>query len=234
VPTARSLITDSLMAIGQYGSNQTPTPEDAQLGVRTLQRLLDSWSNDNLQIWTTADATVTTTSGDADYSTSEWSNTRVPVTIQNIWLRNSPIDVPLSSMTEQEYNEIPDKAIQGTPREYMWKRVVHDYSGDNPVDDVTADDLRGTLYLYPTPDAAYPLHIMGRLTLVQTLTLDSWLVFPPGVALCKFFGIDPKPDLVHSAGVAKAALEAANFVPSRLDTGLPVMGERYFRITERL
>jgi hypothetical protein len=223
-----------MMAMGQLGQDQTMTAADANLGVRHLQRLLDSWSNDNLQIWTTADATVATVSGTTSYATNTWSNTRVPVTIQNVWLRDSSIDFPLYEISEQEYDAIPAKSTQGLPEAYFFERFIHDYSDDAPPDDVTADDLRGIIYLYPTPNKAYTLHIVGRLSMGNAVTLDSTLVFPPGgelmvmeclaVSLGKFYGIPLTQELMRSASQARKALEPTNHRAPRLATGLPGSG----------
>ncbi len=234
------------MACGQYGQDQAPSAADGQLALRELQRLLDSWSNDNLTVWTTVDMSETTVAGTASYDFTGFdldgvtpataADQRVPVSLQNVWI-DTP-DYKLTQLTELEYDAIYDKTIRGRPAFYFYKRYVHVYANDPvPPDEPTPNDLRGTLYLYPTPDQAYTVHAMGRLPLGVALTLDSTLVFPPGyehavvrnlaVTLCDFFGIDPKPSLVQSAINAREALAVHNFVAGKLDTGLPIYPKMY-------
>lgn len=230
--TARDLVTDALMACGQYGQGQAPSAADAALGVRVLQRLLDSWSNDGFVVWTTADMTVATVAGDEAYDFTEFdidgvapatvNDYRVPVNIQNVWLRDDTIDLPLDEIHEAEYDAIPDKAVQAVPCKYMWKRYVHNYAHDDvPPDEPTPNDLRARIYLYPAPNKAYTLHVKARLTLQHGLGLDDAIVMPPGsermivqnlaVELCDFFGIDPKPGLMQSASTAYEQMKTSNY-----------------------
>lgn len=219
--TARDLITDALYDSGAYGQGDSLDPMDAQRSVRAMQRMLDSWSNDNLAIYTTTDATVPCVAGTASYATATWTPTTRPVTIQNAYLRSGTLDYKLSLIAELEYDELPDKTTQGLPCKLFYK----------------ADAATGTAYLYPTPDAAYTLHVVGRLPLASALTLDTVLTLPPGyeraivknlaVELCDTFGIDARGSLAQSAADSYRALVSTNFVPGKLKTGLPSYGKSY-------
>lgn len=215
--TARVLITDAMFANGSYGRGDTLQAADAQLGLRTLQRMADSWSNDNLQIPYTALTTETTVASTANYPLSGFTPTTRPVSIQNVWL-DANIDEPLESLTEEEYNNIPVKTITGIPTHYFYKP-----SGSS-----------GTFYLYPTPNGAYALNVQGRYQLSAGTTLDTDIVLPPGyeaalvaglgVALCDYHGIDVKPSLMQQSINAKNAVARTNHRTPKMALCLPGTG----------
>ncbi len=212
--TAREVISDALTAATVLAKDESLHPADAALGLRWLQRMMDSWSNDNLMIYATGEATKLLAVGTASYALSGFTPSTRPVTIANAWLDSVP-DVPLIDMTEEEYDSIPDKTLQGIPLRYFYKPTA----------------TSGTVYLFPVPNQADTLHINGRYPLASGLTLDSVLSFPPGyedaivlnlaVKLAPLFDVQVSGDLRMQASSARDALITTNYVPGLMQLNLP-------------
>jgi hypothetical protein len=214
----RDLIYDAMAACGVNGRGETPADSDAQLCLRRLRRMIDSWANDNLTVYNTTAGTMTLTANTASYSTTLLSSGR-PVTIQNAYLTRQGIAYPLRMVSEQEYNGIADKSAQGLP-----SVVFYDPSYPN-----------GTFYFYPVPDAADVVTVNGRFPLMtSSIFLATALSLPPGyeAALCDnlavdispSFGVTPSATLVKEAKLSRSALKTTNQVPPTLRTALPGAG----------
>lgn len=210
----RDLIYDAMAACGANGRGETPADADAQLCLRRLRRMIDSWANDNLTVFNTTAGTLPLTVGTNNYSTASLSSGR-PVTIQNAYLVRSGISYPLEIVSETEWNGIPDKSSQGLPRIFY-------YEPSYP---------NGVCYFYPTPDAADVVTINGRYPLLtSSIFLATPLLLPPGyeAALCDnlavdiagSFGIKPSDALIRDAKISRNALKTTNNVPPMLSTGM--------------
>lgn len=216
--TARDLITDAAYASGALGQDQSISAADAALCLRALQRMVDSWSNRNLTVYTVAESTFSCVGGTVSYATSAWTPTTRPVSIQNIWLRQGTIDYPIPEITKEEYDEIPNKSAEGLPMCAMYLPAA----------------TTGTLYFYPTPDTTYAVKVNGRFPLASGMTLDTVISLPPGyeaallanlaVEIGPYFGAQPNAVMMQKANETLDALALTNFVPQVLDTGLPGTG----------
>lgn len=213
----RDLIYDALFACGAHGQGDVPSDADAQLCLRRLQRMVDSWANDNLTVYNTVAGTMSLVAGTNAYSTTLLSTGR-PVTIQNAYLTRQQIDYPLTQLTEEEWNAIAYKVPQGLSSVFY-------YSPGHP---------DGTFYFYPTPSDPDVVTVNGRYPLAVGLALTTTLSLPPGyeAALCDSlavdiapsFGVQPSAVLTRSATMARDVLKSTNFVPGVMQTGLPGSG----------
>lgn len=212
--TARELIYDAMTAAGILGQGDVaPSAADAQIGLRRLQRMLDSWSVDNLMVYATTQETITLSAGDGTYTTSNLSTNTRPVDVEPAFIRLSGTDYPLRRATRQEYAGLGYKTSEGIP--YM---VWYEPS-------MTA----GAFTFYPVPNETMTAYFNVRRVLASSLTLDTSFSLPPGyekaiadnlaVELCAGgFGAQPSQFLVEAARNGKYVLKRANFVPPLLST----------------
>ena len=215
--TVRDLISDALFAVGALGSGESLDASDAEMCLRRLQRLIGSWANETLLAYATIPGTMPLTSGTASYSTTLLSTGR-PTTIDNLFLRLDGIDYPCDPLTEAEYNVQSYKTVAGLPAGYYYNAAYPN----------------GTFYFYPTPNAAYVAHVSVREPLTATLTLDSVWALPEGyegmicdalaVDCASSFGKTPAQTLLRSAAASRQRLQATNYVPEVMHTGLPGSG----------
>lgn len=72
--TVRDLVTAALQDIGVLAGTQTPSADDASIAIGSLNRLIDSWSLDRLQIFTVTRSLLTLLSGQSEYLLGEGLN----------------------------------------------------------------------------------------------------------------------------------------------------------------
>jgi hypothetical protein len=216
VATVRDLIRDALFACEALGQDESVSAADSQLGMRILQRMLDTWSNRNLAVYATATSTITTTGGTASYATSSWSPTTRPVSIQNVYVRQNGVDEPVTVVPQEVYDSVPYKSAQGLPEIAFYKPSAS----------------AGTIYLYPIPDSAYTVYVNGRFPLAASIGLDTEITLPPGyeaaivsnlaIKLCPYFGVkNVSPALQQEAFESYDAIARLNFVPPVLQHNFP-------------
>ncbi len=237
--TVSDLITDAIAAIGEGGIGTNLSAADAGVALRELRRMLGTWANDGLMVYATSERSFDTVAGEAAYSTSLISTQTEtvnpdnsvttnpaaatdgrPASIQNIFVRQSDTDYPLSSITEPAYDALAYKPATGLPAYYFYKPTFPN----------------GTFYFYPTPDQAYTVHIKGRYELMDPLTLSTGISLPPGyedaivsslgIRLCPYFGLRPTQELLAASRAAKYWLQTVNYQPIEMspltsDNGLP-------------
>lgn len=210
--SVETIIQDAMFAAKVLGQDQTPQAGDLQLALRILNRMLDSWANDNLMVYTTTTQTFTMTPGTASYSTSLLS-TR-PVSIAAMRVRMSDVDYPVNFIDLDAWNAIPFKQAASIPTNCF-------YEPSYP---------NGMMNFYPTPQAAYTCYVDTRDTF-SGLVLNSLLQMPPGyegaivdnlaVLLYPSFRNGETPrDLRAAATESKAALKRTNYQPLVMDVGI--------------
>lgn len=216
--TVRDLITDALFSIGALGQGESLNANDAALCLRRFTRMLGTWANENLMVYTTTEGTMTLSGGTAAYSTTTLSSGR-PTTVSHLFLRDSGIDYEIEIVDEGTYDAISYKASQGLPA-ICW------YEASYP---------NGAFTFYPTPDKAYVAHIKGRYPLMTgTITLDTSLSLPEGyeAALCDnlavnvapSFGISAPAEVRQMALNGKEWLKVTNHVPLEMVPTLAATG----------
>jgi hypothetical protein len=214
VSTARELIYDAMTAAGILGQGDVaPSNADAQIALRRLQRMLDSWSVDNLMVYSTTQETITLSAGDPSYTTSNLSTSSRPVDLEPAFIRLSGTDYPLHRVTRQEYADIAYKASEGMPTVVWYEPTM----------------TAGAFLFYPTPSETMTAYFNVRRVLASSLTLDTSFSLPPGyetaivdnltVELCGGgFGAQVTQEMRDAAFRSKAILKRQNFVVPMLWT----------------
>lgn len=209
--TGRDLVTEALKLIGSYAPGESLDASDAQDGLSTINRMIDSWSTEGLLIFAeTRETPLTLTPGTATVTmgTSGDITTR-PMAISRALLRDetsSPAaEYPIHILTLARWTEIIQKDTQS----------------DYPTD--LYDDggyPQRTLTLYPVPSASHKLVLFTMRPLTTIASLDTSLSLPPGyeralvfngaIELAPGYG-RPVPDIVmDTAFESKASIKRAN------------------------
>jgi hypothetical protein len=205
--TGATLVEDALLEASILGLGEVVSAEDQTLGLRILNRMLDSWANENLMIYSTANDTFSMTPAQNSYSTSLLASGR-PVSIASIYVTNSNIDYEIDLIDEQTYDAIPFKQVSAIPN-------VCFYDAGMP---------NGTLNFYPAPSGSFTCTVHSRVPLAGTITAATTVTLPPGyekaiidnlaVELCRPFTRKAAlPDLAQAAMVAKKVLKRNNYEP---------------------
>src|SRR5262245_50654620 len=108
--TAIDIVTEALAILGEIGEG-TPTPsaDATDQGLKSFGLLLKSWGTQP-HLWLPADATVTPLLATASYTL-----TPRPLRVLSMRRRVSSVDTPLTALSRQEYNDLPNKSQTGTP-----------------------------------------------------------------------------------------------------------------------
>lgn len=203
--TALDLINDACAHIGEYATDTALSDSDAQLCLRALQRMLDSWANEKLVVYSTSEESFSTAASTTRYTSASLSSGR-PVKIEGMFVRSDSVDYPITLIPREVYDSFTAKSTTGMP----------EYCYVNPAMTLTMD-------LYPTPDAVYTVYVRSRRVLASGLALATSISVPPGyelaivtnlaIAIAPMFGGAVKTETAEAARSSKAALKLTNYTP---------------------
>lgn len=195
------------------GQDQSPTASDAQVVLRRLNRMLDSWGNETQMIYATTTESFTMTAGVATYASTLLTSGR-PIAITSMYVSLSDIDYMVDLIDEQTWQSITYKPTTGIPTSCFPDRAF-------PTE---------TLSFYPTPYAAFTCYVSGNQPLSGAITLATTLSLPKGyekaivdalaVDICPSFYKQATPQMVADAVQSRTVLQRTNYVPLIMDTGL--------------
>lgn len=244
LPTVLEIITDALVEMMAIGVGETATADDANTGLRALNRLVDQWGAERLNIaglstyaLAITGATTATTYAVGSGLSGVYTNPVLPIPpptdIVQMWVRDAsltpPLDIACRKLTPNEYNAIPQKALTG-PRPLAW------YYDRTPIPGETA--VSATVTLWPVPTTALTLLFYYPRTTSEFVNFTDVIYLPYGyremlvknlaVKLCPSFGRPVSPDLRDEAERAIAIVKRSNIKPvltqfeagAGLDTGI--------------
>lgn len=213
--TTRQLICDALQIIGAVNALGDLSPEDAELGRRTINRLLDQWNTDRARVYGDRIITGTISAGTQPQTvgpdSTNFTVTPRPVRITQARLIVEGIRYPLPVQTLTDWAAVPVPELTSA-----WPQIAY-------WDPAWPD---GNLYLWPVASAAYDIELvvpvqLGSLALTDTfslpqgyqqaitLTLAEQLVSPMRVPM--------PPYLPSQAREARADILASNVDVPRLN-----------------
>jgi hypothetical protein len=225
--TGRDLVTASLRLIGAIAPGESLEASEATDGLASINRMLDSWSNEGLLIYSNAKETFTLTPGTQSYTMGPSGNfnTTRPQKIEQVLLQINTTPVSTEYQCEilslDEWTRILQKQIS-TPYP---NSVYINYS--YPL---------ATLEFYPVPSVAYGLVIYSWKTLSRITGLDTTISLPPGyeealiyngsIRLAPEYGKTVSQEVAMVATDSKAAIKRINFEPAylRCDDGMVKAG----------
>lgn len=179
-------------------------------GIDLLNTILDEWSNLKLVPWAMDRRLFTTEKGTYAYTLD---NDAIDV-LPGAGVNEAGTDFPLSMMSREDFENIPDKLIENKPHAmWLWRK-------EPPI-----------LYLYPTPDATYTVNywvirrLYGVSTLAQNIDISSrWINAVRKRLALEMFDVMPakqrienmalRPSLAENATSAFAAMHHGNIEES--------------------
>lgn len=222
--TVREIILSALRKINVIQPGETPTDEDLQISLESLNGLIDSWSNERLMLYFVNPYEFVAEPGKQTYTLGpggDW-NTERPMTIFEAYTNyQAQIDtsvVPpvitntqttaalkIAQANDAQWASIPVKQLTA-----MFPTILYD-DGNYP--------LR-TIYLYPIPNEYQAIVLWLWRPLSIWDSLDDPIEYPPGyekaiiynlaVDLAPEFGKELTDNILRTASDTKMALAAIN------------------------
>jgi hypothetical protein len=235
--TVRSVITDALVEIGVLEPGEQASPAQAQIGLRRVRGMIDSWAADRLTlslqlrtafVWPASTSSVQVGPGQTvDMDRPVWVNNIafvVPGT-------NPGVEVPMGLMDEDTYASLTIKdLVSALPQQAFYQTNV--------------EDANATLFLWPTPQSL-TIVLYSPQAVTVPASLNSLMQGPPGYQdaflyqlayrLCTPFGVAVPPLLPGMARNAFENMKKPNVEPGQLgiDAALvPGFGAGYNVITD--
>lgn len=225
--TGRDLISASLRLIGAIAPGETPSASELTDGLASINRMVDSWTNDNLLIYSEVNEQFPIVAGVQSYTMGPTGtfNTIRPGEITRVLLRvetSTPaIEYPVDILSGREWASILQKEITSKIPNSVY------IEGTYPLE---------TLLIYPIPSVAYKLVIYSMKPIATIATIDTIISLPPGyeqalvfngaVQLAPEYGRAVSQEIAMTATESKASIKRRNYKPSylRVDNSLITRG----------
>lgn len=210
--TARDIIKRAMLEVGVLTKGESPSADEADDALATMNALLSSWSNYGDLIYSRTKETFSLSSSPSyTIGSGQTFNTARPIQIIDAYVTSGTVDYPLVIITEETYDHIPFKtAAIGLP-EYLTYNNAYPY---------------GTITLYPVPDGSYSITLLTEKALTSLSTLDTVISFPEGVerALVKNLAVELAPQYGQqvSAELAQSARESLGSVKLAVVRSRPI------------
>lgn len=149
--TAIQIITRALILCGGLEDDETPTDEQYNYALQTLNMMAKAWSTKGLKAWCWREESLTLVVGDADYtigpSLSSDLVTERPLEVRNVRKVVSGNDeTPVRIFSRSEYMDQPSKDSQGEPVAVYYDPQLND----------------GVLYVWPSPSGTDTLKFSSK------------------------------------------------------------------------
>ena len=218
--TAAVIITDALKEILVVSEGETPSATMYADGLRMLNRLLDTFSNNNDFAYY-ASQEVKTLAGESSFTigpTGDLITTR-PIKIDTAVVDRNGITYNVDVIDNQQYDVLTYKALQGANTQALY------YHGTYP---------NGTVYLYPIATGC-TLKMRVLNTVKQFATTAGNIDMPEGyedaimlalaIRMAPQYGKKVNPDTKIAAKRAMGAVKTTNQVIPTMDLPNAVMGK---------
>lgn len=216
---AQDLINGAFRLIGILGEGESPSAQQSNDALTTLNALVDSYSNESLMIYTKAKEQFNLVAGQQVFTFGtggDFSSPR-PQMIENALIvapQGAPNpELQMEILNKDEYASIILKATTSTIPLYIYNDGAYPLSN---------------IYLWPVPSVVTPIIFYSWKPLTTLSTLSSTVSLPPGYErMLKFnlavdlgpeYGVQPREDIVAIAMQSKAAIKRMNNKPLYLDT----------------
>lgn len=210
--TARDLIYASLRLIGVISPGQTPSNDQAQDALYSLNSIISTWRTEKLMVYATLPHQFPLVASQKTYTVGPGGNFDMPrpvridkITLQYLQTGVPTLTLPVGMLDLDQYNAI----------------IVPDTTSTIPMSAYVDDayPLR-TLYLYPVPSIVNKVTLFTWEQLDAFASLDDDVSLPDGyeralrfalaVELAPEFGRDPLQTVIANAVAAKASVMTQN------------------------
>lgn len=225
---AVDIITDAMSLIGAVAINEPIKAPELQVGLRTLNMMIDKWSTNRLLLRSTDTTTIPLSANKYAYTIGTPSSdvtSAKPLRIFSSFMRDrNGVDYNIDVMPQEAYDKLQDKSfVYGLPAAMYYDPGT------------TQDGQEGTIYIYPAPDSAgpYTLYLECDIYLSEISTGNDIITFDKAYYEALVYGLasrlwrryhtkEPIPaDIAAFASSAISSLENLNSVQARASMDIP-------------
>lgn len=222
--TVLKIVTEALEELGLLAPGETASYDDVDFGIRKLNRMLNQWASEGVNIHYRAENTHTLVVADSSYTIGPSGadiTTSRPQSIEQAFIRDSNgHDYEVRVRPISEYREISEKTSPGRP---WW--LFYDPTPSY-----------GTIYLYPTPDTAETLYIYSQKPFTNVTAQEDEISLPPeyqnmiisnlAIQMAPAYGKSASNELVKMANDSFYSARARNIANSMKSVSVNVPGHR--------
>jgi hypothetical protein len=163
--SALDLIKSAMLKAGILTKTESPTADEANDALETLNEMLDSWANDGLTVPYRTLENFNLVGGTDNYTIGAGGtfNTAKPISIISAYVRDGTTDHSLTIITDDVYAGISTKSSTGIPS-------FLNFTNAYPL---------ATIRLYDVPSSAYVIYLLNEKT-ISNYTLTQTVDLPPG------------------------------------------------------
>ncbi len=211
--TFLDVFVDSLTEIGQLGTGQTPSPEQAAQGQRVANRMLQKWSIQRLMLYVISPLPVNLTPNVQDYTLGPSGTIVVPS--RPLFIESAQAVIPgtlmtttLSVLDKSEWDAIADSGAR-TSASGVPDKLWPEYTYPNL-----------TLHVHPIQAAAVILKLGAWMLLQQFASIFDAVNLPPAyelaiqhnlaMELCPFYDMPVSPALGQLAADSLVEIQKLN------------------------
>lgn len=210
--TLKDIIKGSLRLIGVVAEGEEPTPEEFRDSLSAFNLMIDSWSIENLAVYSTQDQVFNWPANTAVRTlgpTGDFVGNR-PIDLDDSTYfkdASSGISFPIKIINQLQYSNLALKSVTSTYPQCIW---------------VNYDMPNITMTLYPVLTKELEFHFVSifELPKVTISNLTEQLSFPPGYEraikynlaceLAPEFGISPTREVIRIATISKRNIKRVN------------------------
>ena len=202
--TALNIITGAMRKAGVLSRVESPSSDEANDALQTLNDIIGSLSNDGLFVYSETTESFTLSGGVSSYTIGSGGDfdTSRPLSILSMYYTDaSGNDYIINQIDQAEYAGITTKSQQGQPEYFYYD---NGYS-------------LGTIKLYPVPQEDYTLNIISLKAVDGFASLSTAFDMPPGwglfltdalaISLAPEYGIQTPQETLLSYQNSLAALK---------------------------
>lgn len=192
--TVLAVVTHALKDANVLGEGETPSADQSQDALATLNQMLALWQLENVYVYAQQDTSFSP-DGSVSYTVGTGANVVMdrPPKIDALYWRIGTLDYPITLIdTFEQYESMAQKTEAGEP---LYAFYLPSYP-------------TGTLYLTPQPSTG-SVHIVSNVALPTANTLADDLILPPEyvlpvranltVLLCGTYGAPVRPSVAAAA-----------------------------------
>jgi hypothetical protein len=208
ITTAGDIIRKALGVILVLGQQDVLSSSDEQDGLDSLNTLLESWRLERLSCFAQRQENFPLVAGTATYTIGPGGNfnTDRPVRLIDAYVLYQTVSFPILLITQQQYDAVPVKTIQGLPTALF-------YNPQFPV---------GSITMLPVPyTSGIQLYITSFLEIQSFAAVTDALSLPPGynraliynlaVELAPIYGKSVAPEIAAIAVASKRNIKRINY-----------------------
>lgn len=211
----RDLLIDALMELGVLDPSEAIDAGAANSALRELNRMVSSWANDDLMIYTVDRRTFAMVANQQDYTIGVGGTFNTPYAVRPgqinlVSVILNGVELPVEILNDEQWRDIalkgPYQTVPSTIPNYMWA------DGNYP--------LNG-LHFFPVPTTAVPIimSVWGQITAFvsvnDTVTLpqgyEDAIVKNLAIRLGPRYGIQVNPATVSLAQASKMHIKSQNW-----------------------